>query len=426
MVLPSEAGAGEAMLAAGLLQDPDLHTRLATILALADQPASAAIGKALYAASREPDNFGDLWLSRALHIAAVRHQEGFLTAYRADPEALPTSALPVALRLGDRVPDWRQPDAASLATDWKAMDVPGPWESQGLPDFDGVVWFTRTVEWAAGATASTLALGRIGNVSEAWINGEPLGAPRASPGGRGPVVHALPAGLLRSGTNRIAVRIRNFRRDGGFLGEPEDRYLQGGEHRVPLAGTWRYRAERQTNAAALYTTQGELAAHVAAAASPDPAETLLRDAEPTAPPAADVVLQLGVVPNQLQFDRRDLQAAAGQLVELVFTNPDVMPHNFLLGAPGSLERIGGAADAMATSPDGLAQQYVPAIPQVLFATALVDPGESVTVQFRAPDRPGEYPYVCTFPAHWRVMNGVLRVVPAGPETGPAADGSRRR
>jgi azurin len=27
---------------------------------------------------------------------------------------------------------------------------------------------------------------------------------------------------------------------------------------------------------------------------------------------------------------------------------------------------------------------------------------------------GEYPYVCTFPGHWRIMNGVLQVVqPAG-------------
>jgi len=29
-------------------------------------------------------------------------------------------------------------------------------------------------------------------------------------------------------------------------------------------------------------------------------------------------------------------------------------------------------------------------------------------------RPGVYPYVCTFPAHWRTMNGMLNVIqPAG-------------
>ena len=52
--------------------------------------------------------------------------------------------------------------------------------------------------------------------------------------------------------------------------------------------------------------------------------------------------------------------------------------------------------------------------QVLVSTRLVDPGQTVTVQFRAPTQPGQYPYVCTFPAHWRVMNGILNViVPAG-------------
>jgi azurin len=64
-----------------------------------------------------------------------------------------------------------------------------------------------------------------------------------------------------------------------------------------------------------------------------------------------------------------------------------------------------------TGPDGQAQQYVPAIPEVLFATTLVDPGQTLTVQFKVPDEPGDYPYVCTFPGHWRVMNGIMHVTP---------------
>ena len=38
----------------GLLHDPDLHTRLAAMLAIADMPTSAEIGQALYAESRRP------------------------------------------------------------------------------------------------------------------------------------------------------------------------------------------------------------------------------------------------------------------------------------------------------------------------------------------------------------------------------------
>ena len=45
------------------------------------------------------------------------------------------------------------------------MQVPGNWESRGLPDFDGVVWFTRTVDVPAGAAtgAANLSLGAVRN-----------------------------------------------------------------------------------------------------------------------------------------------------------------------------------------------------------------------------------------------------------------------
>ena len=84
----------------GSCADTDLHTRLAAILRLAELPASDAAGKALYAASLEPSNFGDRWLSRALYIAASRHKAPFLTQYRADPAKLAVDALPIGLRLG--------------------------------------------------------------------------------------------------------------------------------------------------------------------------------------------------------------------------------------------------------------------------------------------------------------------------------------
>jgi uncharacterized protein len=111
----------------------------------------------------------------------------------------------------------------------------------------------------------------------------------------------------------------------------------------------------------------------------------------------------------MKFDKTELNVAPGQLVEIVFTNPDTMQHNFLLGQQNSLNAIGTAADELARTPNGPAQQYVPQIPQVLFFTKLVEPGETVTVQFKAPAEAGQYPYVCTFPGHWRVMNGILNV-----------------
>ncbi len=438
MVLPHTAEASHAIVSAGLLHDPDLHTRLAATLALADMPTSNEIGQALYVESQKTDSYSDKWLSRAFYIAASRHQKSFVAAYHADSAALPFTALPIAVRLGATKPDWRTPSTQDLS-DWADMDVPGNWESRGLPDFDGVVWFTRSFDWN-GAPPSTLSLGPLRNTGEVWINGQSLtpapfvpgaaappavtaargAAPAAATqgGGRGNAspTYVVPDGVVRAGRNTITVRIQNQRNDGGFLGTPDVMFIEGGaSNRVALAGTWKYRVERQTNAGALYTKPGQLAAHVAFTAEGGPSGTVGAALPAVAPQAPDVVVRLSVIPGQLKFDKAELNVGPGQLVEVVYTNTDVMQHNFVLGTPGSLTAIGEAGDKLATSPAGLAQGYVPDVPQVIFSTKqLLEPGQTVTFQFRAPSAAGQYPYVCTFPAHWRTMNGVLNVIlPAG-------------
>jgi uncharacterized protein len=432
MVLPKTAEAANAIAAAGLLEDKDLHTRLAALLVVADAPTSPELGRLLYKVSANADNYSDRWLSRATFIAASRHKAAFLAEYKADPKAVPSGSLPIALRIGATKPDWRTPEKAALSSDWKDMQVPGSWESRGLEDFDGVVWFTRTIDAPQGAGGMSLSLGRISNTAEVWVNGlsvaqAPPPPPAAAPGGgrgagrgaaapaapagggRGTLPYVLPTGTLKPGANTITVRITNNRNDGGFLGTPETMFVQAGETRIPLAGAWKYRVERQSNAGALYTKQGELAAHVALANSPAPATGTLPD--PAVRAAPDVTIRLSVKPGEMQFDKAELNVAPGQVVELVFANPDAMQHNFVLGQPDSLKIIGPAADDLARTPNGPSQQYVPQIAQVIFSTKLVEPNETVTVQFKAPAEPGQYPYVCTFPGHWRVMNGLLNVRP---------------
>ena len=267
MVLPKTAAAATAMLAANVLQDTDLHTRLAATLVIAEMPEAADISQALYRESQKTDNYTDKWLSRAFYIAALRHKTAFTTAYKADKAALPFDSLPVALRLGALKPDWRQPNAKDIAADWKDMQVPGNWESRGLPDFDGVVWFTRTIDVPAAAATGTptLSLGAMRNTGEVWVNGlamaPPAGGRGAGGGGRGgmPPSFALPAGTIKPGANQITVRIQNARNDGGFLGTPEQMFLEGGGSKMAIAGPWKYRVERQTNVGTLYSKPGELA-----------------------------------------------------------------------------------------------------------------------------------------------------------------------
>jgi len=126
--------------------------------------------------------------------------------------------------------------------------------------------------------------------------------------------------------------------------------------------------------------------------------------------AADAgALRVQAVPHQMQFSPTELRVKAGQPVRIIFENPDLMQHNLLVLAPGTIDAVGELADLMATAPDGMAKQFVPASPHVLHATPLVEPKGRFELSFTAPVAPGRYPYVCTFPGHWRMMRGVLIV-----------------
>lgn len=116
-----------------------------------------------------------------------------------------------------------------------------------------------------------------------------------------------------------------------------------------------------------------------------------------------------VVPDLMKFELDTFTVKAGQKIILELDNLDGMQHNLLIGKPGSLNKIGAAADAMLSDPKASEKHYVPEIPEVLFATPLVDPGDVYSLEFTAPKEPGKYPFVCTFPGHWRMMSGIMIV-----------------
>ncbi|CAN5755165.1 hypothetical protein BH11VER1_BH11VER1_25100 [soil metagenome] len=111
----------------------------------------------------------------------------------------------------------------------------------------------------------------------------------------------------------------------------------------------------------------------------------------------------------LQYVQKQLTAKAGELLSLTFKNPDVVPHNWMLAKPGTLQSMGNLVNLMITDPQGLAKHYVPDSKDVLVYTDMTNPKESFTIHFTAPKEKGDYPYLCTFPGHWMVMNGMLKV-----------------
>ncbi|QMW03757.1 PVC-type heme-binding CxxCH protein [Spirosoma foliorum] len=124
------------------------------------------------------------------------------------------------------------------------------------------------------------------------------------------------------------------------------------------------------------------------------------------------VVRMKTVREEMRYDKKEFTVTAGKQVEIVLENPDAMQHNLVIGKPKSMEIIGAAADKMITAKDGAEKNYVPSIAQVIAATPLVNPDQTYRLKFTAPTTPGDYPFVCTFPGHWRIMNGVMRVTKA--------------
>ena len=122
------------------------------------------------------------------------------------------------------------------------------------------------------------------------------------------------------------------------------------------------------------------------------------------------VIAIGTVPHRMIFDKELIAIEAGQSVEFRFSNTDSMPHNFAITIPGSLAEIGELAESTSNSADAIARNYIPDSTKILLGSRLLQPSEGQALSFTAPLEPGIYPYVCTYPGHWRRMYGALYVV----------------
>jgi azurin len=124
------------------------------------------------------------------------------------------------------------------------------------------------------------------------------------------------------------------------------------------------------------------------------------------PQARAVKLESG---KNLTFATPTLRVKAGEAIRLTFQNPDVVPHNWVLVKPGTLRTVGEMANRLIADPDAVARNYVPKAKEVLVFTDVVPPQGRTTIHFRAPPEGGRYPFLCTFPGHWMVMNGEMIV-----------------
>ncbi|CAN5853574.1 hypothetical protein BH11VER1_BH11VER1_19020 [soil metagenome] len=130
--------------------------------------------------------------------------------------------------------------------------------------------------------------------------------------------------------------------------------------------------------------------------------------------AQDAVTEIILKPdaaNPLAYDKKTFTVKAGQKIKLTLENKSAVPqpHNLLIIKPGTLMKVGALANGMLTDPQAMAKDYIPESPDILHHTKLIQPGQTGSLELTAPAEPGDYPYLCTFPGHWMLMQGVMKV-----------------
>ena len=117
--------------------------------------------------------------------------------------------------------------------------------------------------------------------------------------------------------------------------------------------------------------------------------------------------------QSLKFSKESITVAPGEKVTIKLVNKTQLPasamsHNLLLlTADADAKKVDQAAASA-----GKENAYVPESmsDQIIAHTGLVAGGESESITFTAPEEPGDYEYICTFPGHFAAgMKGVLTV-----------------
>ena len=116
--------------------------------------------------------------------------------------------------------------------------------------------------------------------------------------------------------------------------------------------------------------------------------------------------------DQMKFNITEIKASPKQQIELTFKNIGKMPKQSMGHNVVFLKAKVNAAQFIREAVKHKDNEYIPPKREsdILAKTKMLGPGQSETITFSAPETPGNYEYVCTFPAHYMVgMKGLLIV-----------------
>lgn len=118
---------------------------------------------------------------------------------------------------------------------WEKTKLPGPWESNGHPNMDGVAYYRLSFQVAAAdaGKAAVLHMPGIDDIDSTFINGMLIGSTGQWDALRN---YPVPAGLLKAGDNLLVIRVEDTGGGGGMADDPKRFILDIGEQHLALAG----------------------------------------------------------------------------------------------------------------------------------------------------------------------------------------------
>jgi len=144
--------------------------------------------------------------------------------------------------------DFKDEQAATPAFDdhtWKTMELPRIWETSEIGQFDGVVWFRRTIDLPENMLHKDLILelGPIDDMDVTCFNGVRIGETQKEGFWNTNRRYHIPGNLAKAGDNVLAVRVMDNQGGGGIYGTAGQMKIYAKDDStmtVSTAGSWKY------------------------------------------------------------------------------------------------------------------------------------------------------------------------------------------
>ncbi|MCC6884266.1 MAG: hypothetical protein IT576_19055, partial [Verrucomicrobiales bacterium] len=132
-----------------------------------------------------------------------------------------------------------------------------------------------------------------------------------------------------------------------------------------------------------------------------------QDAKP-----APQTLQIKTLAAQMRYDTTEIIVSPGTPLKIVFENGDDLPHNLAFCDAGT-DVVAMSNAQMEKPEEALRRNWMPDDKRIWAHSKLLNPKETQELLITAPEKPGVYPFVCTFPGHALTMKGELKVFDQG-------------